>query len=253
MIKMKRKLSDFILSLLVLLAGIIVFIPFMYMFSSSMRTPAEAFKLPPAILPERFMIENYIQLFKSDLPFAKMFLNSTIVTGITIVIQIVVCSMASYAFAIIPVYMMMSKLNLINTLSSIILISAFNAFGIFLMRQSIASVPDAIVEAAKIDGAGHFRTCWQIVIPMVKSTIVTLIILNFNSIWNDYFIPYVFVSKWEKMTVPLGVAAMKGYMGSGNKSVVLAGVTVALLPILIVFLIGQKYIVEGLTASSVKG
>ena len=97
MIKMKRKLSDFILSLLVLLAGIIVFIPFMYMFSSSMRTPAEAFKLPPAILPERFMIENYIQLFKSDLPFAKMFLNSTIVTGITIVIQIVVCSMASYA------------------------------------------------------------------------------------------------------------------------------------------------------------
>ena len=92
MIKMKRKLSDFILSLLVLLAGIIVFIPFMYMFSSSMRTPAEAFKLPPAILPERFMIENYIQLFKSDLPFAKMFLNSTIVTGITIVIQIVVCS-----------------------------------------------------------------------------------------------------------------------------------------------------------------
>ena len=270
MIKMKRKLSDFILSLLVLLAGIIVFIPFMYMFSSSMRTPAEAFKLPPAILPERFMIENYIQLFKSDLPFAKMFLNSTIVTGITIVIQIVVCSMASYAFAkirfagrnfwfmaflmsmmipvqatIIPVYMMMSKLNLINTLSSIILISAFNAFGIFLMRQSIASVPDAIVEAAKIDGAGHFRTCWQIVIPMVKSTIVTLIILNFN--------PYVFVSKWEKMTVPLGVAAMKGYMGSGNKSVVLAGVTVALLPILIVFLIGQKYIVEGLTASSVKG
>ena len=198
MIKMKRKLSDFILSLLVLLAGIIVFIPFMYMFSSSMRTPAEAFKLPPAILPERFMIENYIQLFKSDLPFAKMFLNSTIVTGITIVIQIVVCSMASYAFAkirfagrnfwfmaflmsmmipvqatIIPVYMMMSKLNLINTLSSIILISAFNAFGIFLMRQSIASVPDAIVEAAKIDGAGHFRTCWQIVIPMVKSTIVT--------------------------------------------------------------------------------
>ena len=272
MIKMKRKLSDFILSLLVLLADIIVFIPFMYMFSSSMRTPAEAFKLPPAILPERFMIENYIQLFKSDLPFAKMFLNSTIVTGITIVIQIVVCSMASYAFAkirfagrnfwfmaflmsmmipvqatIIPVYMMMSKLNLINTLSSIILISAFNAFGIFLMRQSIASVPDAIVEAAKIDGAGHFRTCWQIVIPMVKSTIVTLIILNFNSIWNDYFIPYVFVSKWEKMTVPLGVAAMKGYMGSGNKSVVLAGVTV------IVFLIGQKYIVEGLTASSVKG
>ena len=177
MIKLKKKISNFIISLLVLLGGIVVFIPFMYMFSSSMRTPAEAFKLPPAILPERFMIENYIQLFRSDLPFAGMFLNSAIVTGVTITAQIIICSMAAYAFAkikfagsnfwfmaflmsmmipvqatIIPVYIMMSKLNLINTLSSVILISVFNAFGIFLMRQSIASVPDAIIEAAKIDG-----------------------------------------------------------------------------------------------------
>lgn len=224
------------------------------------------------------MVENYLSLFHSDLPFAGMFLNSVIVTFVTIVIQIVVCTMAAYAFAkiefkgrnfwflaflmsmmipvqatIIPVYVIMSKIHLINTLSSIVLISAFNAFGIFLLRQSIASVPNAVIEAAKIDGAGHFRICWQITMPMVKSTIATLIVLNFNSIWNDYFVPYVFISKWEKMTVPLGVAAMKGYMGSGNKSVVLAGVTVAILPILLIFLVGQKYIVEGLTASSVKG
>lgn len=275
---MRNKAVNFIISFLVIAVGIIVFIPFLYMFSSSMRTPAEAFKLPPAILPERFMIENYISLFKSDLPFAKMFLNSVIVTAVTISVQIVICSMAAYAFAkidfvgknfwflaflmsmmipvqatIIPTYIIMSKVHLINKLSSVILISAFNAFGIFLLRQSIASVPGAVIEAAKIDGAGHFRICWQITIPMVKSTIATLIILNFNSIWNDYFIPYIFISKWEKMTVPLGVAAMKGYMGSGNKSVVLAGVTVAILPILIVFLAGQKYIVEGLTSSSVKG
>lgn len=255
-----------------------MFIPFLYMFSSSMRTPAEAFKLPPAIVPERFMIENYISLFQSDLPFAKMFLNSSIVTIVTIGVQIVICSMAAYAFSkidfvgknfwflaflmsmmvpvqatIIPVYIIMSKIHLINKLSSVILISVFNAFGIFLLRQSIASVPNAVIEAAKIDGAGHFRICWQITIPMVKSTIATLVILNFNAIWNDYFVPYIFISKWEKMTVPLGVAAMKGYMGSGNKSVVLAGVTVAILPILLIFLAGQKYIVEGLTASSVKG
>lgn len=273
-----NKMWDMVISTMVIIGGIVVFIPFLYMFSSSMRTPAEAFKLPPAILPERFMVENYLSLFHSDLPFAGMFLNSVIVTFVTIVIQIVVCTMAAYAFAkiefkgrnfwflaflmsmmipvqatIIPVYVIMSKIHLINTLSSIVLISAFNAFGIFLLRQSIASVPNAVIEAAKIDGAGHFRICWQITMPMVKSTIATLIVLNFNSIWNDYFVPYVFISKWEKMTVPLGVAAMKGYMGSGNKSVVLAGVTVAILPILLIFLVGQKYIVEGLTASSVKG
>ena len=274
----RNKIISFSISFMVIAAGIIVFIPFLYMFSSSMRTPAEAFKLPPAIVPERFMIENYISLFQSDLPFAKMFLNSSIVTIVTIGVQIVICSMAAYAFSkidfvgknfwflaflmsmmvpvqatIIPVYIIMSKIHLINKLSSVILISVFNAFGIFLLRQSIASVPNAVIEAAKIDGAGHFRICWQITIPMVKSTIATLVILNFNAIWNDYFVPYIFISKWEKMTVPLGVAAMKVYMGSGNKSVVLAGVTVAILPILLIFLAGQKYIVEGLTASSVKG
>ena len=274
----RNKIISFSISFMVIAAGIIVFIPFLYMFSSSMRTPAEAFKLPPAIVPERFMIENYISLFQSDLPFAKMFLNSSIVTIVTIGVQIVICSMAAYAFSkidfvgknfwflaflmsmmvpvqatIIPVYIIMSKIHLINKLSSVILISVFNAFGIFLLRQSIASVPNAVIEAAKIDGAGHFRICWQITIPMVKSTIATLVILNFNAIWNDYSVPYIFISKWEKMTVPLGVAAMKGYMGSGNKSVVLAGVTVAILPILLIFLAGQKYIVEGLTASSVKG
>ena len=274
----RNKIISFSISFMVIAAGIIVFIPFLYMFSSSMRTPAEAFKLPPAIVPERFMIENYISLFQSDLPFAKMFLNSSIVTIVTIGVQIVICSMAAYAFSkidfvgknfwflaflmsmmvtvqatLLPVYIIMSKIHLINKLSSVILISVFNAFGIFLLRQSIASVPNAVIEAAKIDGAGHFRICWQITIPMVKSTIATLVILNFNAIWNDYFVPYIVISKWEKMTVPLGVAAMKGYMGSGNKSVVLAGVTVAILPILLIFLAGQKYIVEGLTASSVKG
>ena len=144
----RNKIISFSISFMVIAAGIIVFIPFLYMFSSSMRTPAEAFKLPPAIVPERFMIENYISLFQSDLPFAKMFLNSSIVTIVTIGVQIVICSMAAYAFSkidfvgknfwflaflmsmmvpvqatIIPVYIIMSKIHLINKLSSVILIS----------------------------------------------------------------------------------------------------------------------------------
>lgn len=95
----KNKIVNLIISFLVLIGGIIVFIPFLYMFSSSMRTPAEAFKLPPAILPEKFMIENYIQLFHSDIPFGRMFLNSTLVTVVTLFVQIFICAMAGYAFA----------------------------------------------------------------------------------------------------------------------------------------------------------
>lgn len=243
-----------------------------------MRTPAEAYKLPPAIFPERIMFDNYLSLFASDIPFGQMFLNSTIVTASVIIGRLFVGCLAAYATAkikfkganftfllfllsmmlpvqatIIPTYIVMSKLHLVNTLWSLIIPGFFDAFTIFLMRQSMSTIPDAIIESAKIDGAGHFRICWQIMVPMVKSTLATLVVLSFNGVWNDYFSPYIYLSDWDKMTVPLGVAAMKGYMGSGNPSVVLAGVSIAVLPILVIFLFGQRYIVEGLTSSAVKG
>ncbi len=273
-----KRILDIITVILILVFGIIIFVPFLFMFSSSMRTPAEAYKLPPAIFPERFMLDNYISLFKSDIPFAKMFLNSIVVTVTVIIGRLFISCLAAYATVkikfksanfifivfllsmmlpiqatIIPVYIMMSKIGLVNSLAALILPGFFDAFSIFLLRQSMATIPDAISESAKLDGAGHLRICWQIIVPMIKSTFATLIVLSFNGVWNDYFAPYIYISDWGKMTVPLGVAALKGYMGSGNPSVVLAGVSVAVLPILIVFMFGQKFIVEGLTSSAVKG
>ncbi len=279
MIKSKgKRAGDLAVAALVILFGVIIFVPFLFMFSSSMRTPAEAYKLPPAILPERIMLDNYVSLFCSDIPFGPMFLNSAIVTGCVIIGRLIVGCMAAYATAkirfrgssaifllfltsmmipvqatIIPTFIVMSRLHLVNTLWALIIPGLFDAFGIFLMRQSMATIPDAILESAKIDGASHFRICWQIMVPMVKSTLATLVVLSFNGVWNDYFAPYIYLSDWDKMTVPLGVAAMKGYMGSGNPSVVLAGVSIAVLPILVIFLFGQRYIVEGLTSSAVKG
>lgn len=279
MIKSKAKRAgDFAVAALVILFGIIMFVPFLFMFSSSMRTPAEAYKLPPAIFPERIMFDNYVSLFHSDVPFGRMFVNSTIVTVSVIIGRLIIGCLASYATAkikfkgseivfllflmsmmipvqatIIPTFIVMSRLHLVNSLWALIIPGLFDAFSIFLMRQSMATIPDAIIESAKIDGASHFRICWQIMVPMVKSTLATLVVLSFNGVWNDYFAPYIYLSDWDKMTVPLGVAAMKGYMGSGNPSVVLAGVSIAVLPILIIFLIGQRYIVEGLTSSAVKG
>ncbi|WP_295420169.1 carbohydrate ABC transporter permease [uncultured Subdoligranulum sp.] len=273
-----RRAGKFVVAALVIFFGVVIFIPFLFMFSSSMRTPAEAYKLPPAILPERIMLDNYITLFQSDIPFLQMFLNSGIVTGSVIIGRLFVGCLAAYATAkinfkgrnvvfvlfllsmmlpiqatIIPTYIVMSRLHLVNTLWALIIPGLFDAFSIFLLRQSMATIPNAIIESAKIDGASHFRICWQIMVPMVKSTLVTLVVLSFNGVWNDYFAPYIYLSDWDKMTVPLGVVAMKGYMGSGNPSVVLAGVSIAVLPILIVFLFGQRYIVEGLTSSAVKG
>ena len=154
---------------------------------------------------------------------------------------------------IIPIYIMMSRMHLVNTLSGLIVVGIFDSFAIFMLRQAMATVPDSIIESAKIDGASHFRICWAIVTPIVKPTIATMIVLIFNGVWNNYFLPFILISSWDKMTLPLGINALKGYMGSGNQSVILAAVSVAVVPILVIFMIGQRYIVEGLTSAAVKG
>lgn len=276
--KTSSKVTGYIISLLVLVAGFVVFMPFLFMFAQSMRLPSEAYKLPPDWFPTSFDLTNYKTLFSSDLPMLGMVGNSAMVTFGVIVLRLVVAILAAYAIAkiryrgsnvvmvgflssmmlpiqatIIPLYIIMSNLSLVNTRMSLIIIGIFDSFCIFMLKQSMATIPDSIVESAKIDGAGHMRICWQIIVPMVKSSLATMVILIFNGTWNDYFLPYIFISSWNKMTLPLGINALKGYMGSGNQSVILAAVSFAVLPILIIFLFGQRYIVEGLTASAVKG
>lgn len=255
-----------------------VFMPFLFMFAQSMRLPSEAYRLPPDWFPTTFDLTNYKTLFASDLPMMTMVGNSALVTFSIIVLRLIVAILAAYAIAkiryrgsnvvmvgflssmmlpiqatIIPLYIIMSNLGLVNTRMSLIIIGIFDSFCIFMLKQSMATIPDSIVESAKIDGAGHMRICWQIIVPMIKSSLATMVILIFNGTWNDYFLPYIFISSWDKMTLPLGINALKGYMGSGNQSVILAAVSFAVTPILIIFLFGQRYIVEGLTASAVKG
>lgn len=273
-----KKIGLIIISLFVLALGFVVFMPFLFMFAQSMRLPAEAYKMPPDFFPTRWDLTNYITLLNSDLPMIKMALNSLTVTVCTIIVRLIVSILAAYAIAkiryrgsntvmvsflasmmlpiqatIIPVYIMLSRMGLINSLQGLVVVGVFDSFAIFMLRQSMASVPDSVVESAKIDGASHLRICFGIVTPMVKPTIATMIVLIFNGVWNDYFLPYILISSWDKMTLPLGINALKGYMGSGNQSVILAAVSFAVLPILLIFMIGQRYIVEGMTSAAVKG
>ncbi len=278
MIKKKWNVGSLIISMMVLAVGFLVFLPFMFMFSQSMRLPSEAYVMPPDFFPTKWDFTNYATLFFSDLPILSMYLNSLIVTVSTIVTRLFISILAAYAIAkiryrgsnvvmvgflasmmlpiqatIIPIYIMMSRMHLVNTLSGLIVVGIFDSFAIFMLRQAMATVPDSIIESAKIDGASHFRICWAIVTPIVKPTIATMIVLIFNGVWNNYFLPFILISSWDKMTLPLGINALKGYMGSGNQSVILAAVSVAVVPILVIFMIGQRYIVEGLTSAAVKG
>lgn len=262
---------------LLLLIVFFLMIPFIWMITISLRNPMDAYRLPFTIFPKNFDLSSYLALRESKANIPNLYMNSLVSSIVIVLAQLVTCPLAGYAFArlrfsgrtllfnlflislmiprqsiIIPMYVVMSHLKLTNTLLSLILPSVCNAFGVFLFRQSFAAISRSYEDAAYIDGAGILRTYWQIMLPQVKPTLVTLIILTFTSAWNMYFEPLIFLSKIEKMTLPLGLVYLKGYMGAGNLSVVMAAVALAIVPVIVIFFLCQGYIVEGLTSGGIK-
>ena len=260
------------------LAAILVLLPLLWMFSTSLRPLADSYKLPPQWLPTDWRWENYLAPFESNVPFELFFLNSLKIAALTTLGQLITCSMAGYAFArlrfpgrdflfmfllaslmvpgqvtIIPIYLMMAELKLVNTHASLILPALISVFGVFLMRQFFKQMPQELFDAARVDGAGHLRSFLQIALPLAGPGLATLGIITFNATWNGYFAALIFLTSWEKMTLPQGIALLTGYMNSGNPSVVMAAVGLAILPVLIVFLIAQRWIIEALTRSGLKG
>lgn len=268
-----------IVALVLLSAGaILMFMPFMWMFSTSLRASSESFKLPPAWLPTSFHWENYSAVFQSSVPFLTFAWNSVKVTAAVTIGQVITCSMAAFAFArlrfpgknilfilllaslmvpgqvtIIPVFIIMRQLGLINTHLALILPGLTSAFGVFLLRQFFLTLPQDLLDAAKIDGAGAWKTFWRIALPLAGPAISALVILTFNGSWNNYFFPLIFLNSWENFTLPLGITALRGFMGSGNPSVIMAAVAMTITPVLIVFLLAQRWFIQGVTQSGLKG
>jgi multiple sugar transport system permease protein len=255
-----------------------MFMPFLWMFSTSLRASSDSYKLPPAWLPTDFRFENYTAVLNSSVPFMMFAWNSVKVTFAVTVGQIITCSMAAFAFArlrfpgknvlfilllaslmvpgqvtIIPVFIIMRKLGLVNSHLALILPGLTSAFGVFLLRQFFLTLPQDLLDAAKIDGAGPWKSFWRIALPLAGPAISALTILTFNGTWNSYFFPLIFLNQWEKFTLPLGVTALRGFMGSGNPSVVMAAVAMTITPVLIVFLLAQRWFIQGVTQTGLKG
>ncbi|MCY4146528.1 MAG: carbohydrate ABC transporter permease [Chloroflexi bacterium] len=272
------KWQDIVSYAVLTLAAILVLLPLLWMFSTSLRPLADSYKLPPQWLPTAWRWQNYLAPFESNVPFELFFLNSLKISALTTLGQLITCSMAGYAFArlrfpgrnflflfllaslmvpgqvtIIPIYLMMAELKLVNTHASLILPGLISVFGVFLMRQFFKQMPQELFDAARVDGAGHLRTFLQIALPLAGPGLATLGIITFNATWNGYFAALIFLTSWEQMTLPQGIALLTGYMNSGNPSVVMAAVGLAILPVLIVFLVAQRWIIEALTRSGLKG
>jgi len=252
--------------------------PFIWMLSASLKTPATVFKLPPELWPYEWRIANYREvLFHPTVPLPKFFLNSLKIATLVTMGQLVTCTLAAYAFArlrfpgrnalfvlmltslmvpvqitIIPTYILMGKLGLVDTHAALIIPSLVSIFGVFLLRQIFMTIPDELEDAARIDGAGPVRILWQIMAPLAGPGLSTLAIITFNGVWNSFFTPLIFINSWDKMTWPLGIAVLRGQYGETSVSVQMAAISIAVIPTAIVFVVGQRYIIGGITFTGIK-
>lgn len=275
--RIRYRLGYWVSMLLLLLFSIIILAPFAWVVATSLRLPAESFSVPPQWIPVNPDFSNYEQVFER-IPFWRQIFNSFIVSVTIVVGQLITASLAGYAFAhlnfpgksilfwlimatmmvpiqatIIPVFVLMSKyLNLADSLASLILPALPTAFGTFLLRQYFMTIPKEFEEAAVIDGATPWQVFYRIYWPLVSSGLAVQAVLTFNFHWNEFFRPLVFMISQEKFTIPLGLFNLQGYMMTGSISVVLAGIVLSMIPIMIVYLFGQRYLIEGIMMGGLK-
>lgn len=249
--------------------------PFLWMLSTAFKNSDVVFVFPPQFIPEEITFENF-KAVKEAFPIFKFFFNSSFVAITTTLGQLLVSSMAAYAFARIefrgrevlfliylgtlmvpaqvtltPLFILMKYLGWANTYKALILPGMFTAFGTFLMRQAFLGIPKSLEEAAFIDGAGYFRVFWKIIIPLSKPILATLAVFSFMGSWNNFLWPLIITSDITKMTLPLGLASLQGRWET-DWNVLMAGTLINILPMLIVYLIAQKHIIKGLSHTGIK-
>ena len=272
-------IGGILLWVLLIAVAMIEIAPITWMFSTSLRDPKNSFDLPPDFLPTAFHWQNYYAVINSpDINFLRFFWNSVKIAGIITAAQLITCSMAGFAFGrlrfkgrdflfglflaslmvpgtvtLIPSFILIRQLNLMNTHWALILPGITSAFGVFLLRQHFMSLPQELIDAAKMDGASYFRTYWQILLPLTGPALSALGIFTFLGSWNNFVGPLLFIKDWDLYTFPIAIATLQGYMGSGNQSEVLAGIMISILPILLIFLVAQRWIVQGAAITGLKG
>lgn len=275
-IKSNKRLTHF-LSYLVLFAGLgIMILPFVFMASTSFKTLEEATRFPIQWIPTTFRWENFIEVFQV-IPMARYMFNTFFVASVVTVGSLAVSSLAAYAFArlefrgrnqlffvylatlmipgqvtMIPVFIIMSEFSMLDTYSALILPSLFTAFGVFMLRQFFLSIPKDLEEAARIDGCNHLRIFWNVVLPISKPAFVTLGIFIFLKEWSEFLWPLVVIESAHMQTIQVGLRSFMGEFGT-EWHLLMAGALIAELPIVIFYIFCQKYVIEGIATTGIKG
>lgn len=259
-----------------ILLAILTVIPFLWMLSASLKLNKDVFAWPMEWIPSNPQWHNYADIW-TKIPLLKFISNTAILTVVVTLLQLLTSSFAAYAFAklhfkgrnllflgyiatiampwqvyMVPQFLMMSGMGLNDKLLAMVCLQAFSAFGVFLMKQFYDGVPDELCEAARIDGLSEYAIWWKIMLPLSKPSLATLTIFTFVNTWNDFLGPLLYLHTDSKKTLQLGLRMFIGQYSS-EYGLIMAASVVALIPVLIVFLALQKYFVQGIASSGLKG
>lgn len=278
--KSKRKnaiVGKIIIYIILIVLAAAMIIPFLWMLSASIKSDREVFQMNPFVfIPENPKWTNYINIWKK-IPMATFVKNTVLLTLIVTFLQLLTSSFAAYAFAkldfkgrktlflsyiatiavpwqvyMVPQFIMMRKMGLNDKLLAMVCLQAFSAFGVFMMKQFYEGIPDELCEAARIDGMSEYKIYARIMLPLSKPALSTLIIFTFVNTWNDYLGPLIYLRSEAKKTIQLGLKMFISQYSS-DYGLIMAGSVISLLPLTIVFLIFQKYFVEGIASTGIKG
>ncbi|KJL32203.1 carbohydrate ABC transporter permease [Microbacterium azadirachtae] len=254
----------------------VVLLPFLWMLSSSFKHDDQVLTVPVQWLPTTWVWSNYAEIW-TQIPMAGYLANSAFLAIVITILQVLTGSFAAYGFSkvrfpgrdalflayiatiavpwqayMIPQYVMMQKAGLTNTFTALILLQAFGAFGVFLMRQYYMTIPDELNEAARIDGLSDYGIWARIILPLSKPALASLALLTFVNTWNDYMGPFIYLSSNELWTVQIGLKSFIGQY-SAQYALIMTGSVISIIPILVIFLAGQRYFISGIATSGMKG
>jgi multiple sugar transport system permease protein len=260
----------------ILAVGVVLTLaPFLWMLAASVMPAGEASSYPPRLVPSDFTLEHYEDLF-TRLNLARYFFNSILIASAITLISLLINSLAGYAFAklafagresifrillsalvipaqvaMLPLFLMLKQIGLINTWWGVIVPGMASVFGIFLIRQYALSIPESLLEAARIDGAGEFKIYWLVVLPVCRPILVTLAIFTFMSAWNDFMWPLIVLTDEQMYTLPVALANLLGEHVQDTE-LMMAGSVVTILPVMLLFIFVQRAYIDGITAGSLK-
>lgn len=263
--------------LLLAAVGALMVGPFLWMILTSMMSQEEIFRYPPQVLPAALSLKNFRSIMEV-LPLDTMILNSCTIAACATIGQLCSCALAAYAFArmkfrgrtalylvllatmmvpaqvtMIPIFLIMKSLGWIDTLYALIVPAFFGgAFGTFLLRQFFSTIPVDLEDAARIDGCGRFRILWSIVLPLSRPALVTLALFTFMTYWNDLLGPVIYLSSIEKATLTIGLANLQSGVMTTRYDLLMAGSVLSVLPILVLFVLGQRWFVRGIAMTGLK-